>query len=187
MAPLSHLLPLLLLAGASASCPDITKFRSKTMAASFDPARLTGFWYEHAYIDIAQVGASCQTLNSTYDAASGLISMPFAVKYGPIPFTIVELYTPFPNATSTKAYVNEGEREGEKEREGEGGRERERRGRERREVYMCKCVLCRSGSAYLNRVRLRNTCNRMERVEPPCVYCAVCTACCAFPTSTMVR
>ena len=40
---------------------------------------------------------------------------------------------------------------------------------------MCKCVLCRSGSAYLNRVRLRNTCNRMERVEPPpCVYCAVC-------------
>ena len=128
MAPLSHLLPLLLLAGASASCPDITKFRSKTMAASFDPARLTGFWYEHAYIDIAQVGSSCQTLNSTYDAASGLISMPFAVKYGPIPFTIVELYTPFPNATSTKAYVTEGERERGRgrEREREGGRETDR-------------------------------------------------------------
>ena len=108
------------------------------MAASFDPARLTGFWYEHAYIDIAQVGSSCQTLNSTYDAASGLISMPFAVKYGPIPFTIVELYTPFPNATSTKAYVTGGERERERERERGTGREREREKREGEErgVYV---------------------------------------------------
>ena len=187
MAPLSHLLPLLLLAGASASCPDITKFRSKTMAASFDPARLTGFWYEHAYIDIAQVGSSCQTLNSTYDAASGLISMPFAVKYGPIPFTIVELYTPFPNATSTKAYVNEGERERERKREREGEREREEGGRGERcicvSVYYAGAALP-IGTACVCAIRATVW---SVRSQSPCVYCAVCTACCAFPTSTMVR
>jgi len=66
---------------------------------------LTGFFYEQAYTDIAQVGASCQTLNSTYDAETGGTSMDFAVKYlGGLPFTIVERYTPV-NA-SVPGYYN---------------------------------------------------------------------------------
>ncbi len=55
---------------------------------------MVGLWYESAFIDIAQIGASCQTLNTTYNETSGRLTMPFAVKYGPIPFTIVELYDP---------------------------------------------------------------------------------------------
>ena len=77
-----------------ASCPaDLTALRSDFVASSFTPDMLDGFWYEHAFIDVAQVGASCQTLNATHDAA-GAVSMDFKVRYGPIPFTIVELYTP---------------------------------------------------------------------------------------------
>ena len=84
-------------AGAGA-CPDLSAYRSQNVLSHFNPARLTGLWYESAFIDIAQVGASCQTLNASYDATSGRVTMPFAVKYGPIPFTIVELYDP-QNAT----------------------------------------------------------------------------------------
>lgn len=86
---------------ASAPCPDILPFRSQKVIDSFDPSGLTGLWYEQAFIDIAQVGASCQTLNSTLNATSGVIDMAFAVDYGPLPFTITEVYTP---ANDTKAY-----------------------------------------------------------------------------------
>ena len=41
-------------------CPaDMTVFRSDKVVNSFDPAMMDGLWYEHAFIDIAQVGASC--------------------------------------------------------------------------------------------------------------------------------
>lgn len=40
-----------------------------------------------------QVGASCQTLNGSL-ASTGVVSMDFSVRYGALPFTIVELYTP---------------------------------------------------------------------------------------------
>ena len=41
-------------------CPaDMTAFRSDKVVNSFDPAMTDGLWYEHAFIDIAQVGASC--------------------------------------------------------------------------------------------------------------------------------
>merc|ERR1712032_1043605 len=77
-------------------CPSLNPLRSDFVQQSFDPSKLDGFWYEHAFIDIAQLGASCQTLNSTYDSASGKISMDFRVKYigELIPFTINEVYTP---------------------------------------------------------------------------------------------
>ena len=74
--------------------------RSGTVASSFDPAKLNGMWYEQAYTDIAQVGASCQTLNSTFvqppnpaSSNDGNVVMAFKVNYGKIPFTITELYT----------------------------------------------------------------------------------------------
>ncbi|GMI58769.1 hypothetical protein TeGR_g7807 [Tetraparma gracilis] len=80
-------------AGA-ASCPDLEGMRSSLVNSSaFDPSLLKGLYYEQLYHDIAQVGASCQTLDVTDASADGL-SMDFKVKYGPIPFTITELYAP---------------------------------------------------------------------------------------------
>ena len=65
------------------------------------PQGLDGLWFEHAYIDIAQAGASCQTLNSTFDAASQQINMAFKVDYigKVVPFTIIENYSPKANLT----------------------------------------------------------------------------------------
>ena len=40
------------------------------------------------------MGASCPTLNSTLDNATSVVSMDLKVKYGFIPFTITEIYTP---------------------------------------------------------------------------------------------
>lgn len=87
-----------LLLSASA-CPDLSKYRSQHILNGFDAAKLTGMWYESAYIDIAQFGATCPTLNGTYTATDGKINMAFSVKYGPLPFTIQELYTPNNNGT----------------------------------------------------------------------------------------
>jgi hypothetical protein len=95
----SSILALAVVAAASAACPDLTQFRTDAIKTSFDPAMLVGFWYEQAYTDIAQAGSSCQTLNTTYVDPSaakdpGMLSMDFKVKYGPLPFTIVEQYRP---------------------------------------------------------------------------------------------
>ncbi|GMI36965.1 hypothetical protein TrRE_jg7148 [Triparma retinervis] len=75
------------------ACPDLPSMRSDFIKSTFDPTKLAGFFTEQAYSDIAQVGSSCQTLNVT-SAPSGLLSMDFSVKYGPLPFTITEVYTP---------------------------------------------------------------------------------------------
>ena len=83
-----------------ATCPaNMQDFRTKSVQTSFEPAMLDGQWYEHAYIDIAQVGASCPTFNNTHDEATGVISMALSVKYTVVPFTITEVYTPY-NATT---------------------------------------------------------------------------------------
>lgn len=84
-----------------AACPNITTFRSsRVLSSNFTDTELTGFWYVQAYKDPAQVGASCQTMNSTRArGGSGVISMDFSVRYGPIPFTIVEVYTPTTDKT----------------------------------------------------------------------------------------
>ncbi len=77
------------------ACPDLAPLRSPAVdSPKFDPSLLQGLWFESAYTDIAQVGASCQTLNGTYDATTGKLIMAFDVKYGPIPFNLPELYTP---------------------------------------------------------------------------------------------
>jgi len=55
---------------AAASCPNITAFRSLSVRKDFSSRQLTGFWYEQAFIDIAQIGATCQTLDSTLNATS---------------------------------------------------------------------------------------------------------------------
>merc|ERR1711871_282557 len=90
---------LLMIASSSAAkCPDIIPYRSKFVQSSFDPSKLLGFWFEQAYIDIAQVGASCPTLNATFKGTT--LDMAFKVDYGKMPFTIVEEYF----ATNTTGY-----------------------------------------------------------------------------------
>lgn len=92
--PLLLLVPFLS-AAAGDRCPDVQTFRSSNITdGSFDPLKVNGLWYELAYHDPAQIGSTCQTLNSSLDTATGKLVMPFSVKYGPIPFTIVEEYSP---------------------------------------------------------------------------------------------
>merc|ERR1711920_1006216 len=61
---------------------------------------MRGLWYEHGYHDIAQVGASCQTLNGTFDSSTGTLHTDFAVIYGLLPFTIEEIYEPHDGKSS---------------------------------------------------------------------------------------
>merc|ERR1711871_58450 len=75
---------------SAASCPDLPSLRSDYVKASFNASMLLGFWHEQAYIDIAQVGASCPTLNATFQGPT--LDMAFKVDYGPVPFTIIEEY-----------------------------------------------------------------------------------------------
>ena len=46
-------------------CPDILSYRSQEILDSYSPSKMSGMWYEAAYIDIAQIGSKCQTLNFT--------------------------------------------------------------------------------------------------------------------------
>lgn len=79
------------------SCPDILSERSDFVKASFDPTKLVGLWYEHNYIDIAQVGATCQTLSGNFETSSEILTLNFSVLYNGIPFKIDELYYPASN------------------------------------------------------------------------------------------
>jgi hypothetical protein len=73
----------------------MSAFRSVNVTSgTFDPTRMDGIWYEAAYQDPAQIGSRCQTLNSSFDKENGVITIPFSVDYGPIPFSIVEVYQP---------------------------------------------------------------------------------------------
>ena len=74
-------------------CPDILSYRSQEIMDNYDPNALKGFWYEAAHIDVAQIGSSCQTLDFT-QADDQKLSCDFKVRYGPLPFTIVENYDP---------------------------------------------------------------------------------------------
>jgi hypothetical protein len=84
------------LPAALSQCPALPPLRSDSIQQGFDPSKLDGRWYEHAYIDIAQVGASCQILDSTFTPDDQKVTMDFKVKYigQLLPFTIKEVYSP---------------------------------------------------------------------------------------------
>jgi len=69
-------------------------FRTEAVTSSFDMAKADGIWYLIAFQDIAQAGASCQTIANSYDARTGELSQHFAVQYGPIPFALTFKYEP---------------------------------------------------------------------------------------------
>ncbi len=99
---------------AAPACPSLAEMRTAHVAKSFDPRMMAGPWFEQAYIDIAQLGAACQTLYGHFNASTQVLSMDFRVRYGPIPFTIVEDYEPFNNkSSSTKGlYIKRAEMPG---------------------------------------------------------------------------
>merc|ERR1711907_408100 len=69
-------------------CPNASAYRTDHVLNHFDGAKTTGLWYEQAYEDPAQVGASCPYFpNNTYDPTTQIIEMSLKVKYGFIPFT----------------------------------------------------------------------------------------------------
>ena len=70
---------LLLAAAEAAKCPDLHQFRTSTVLDGFNPTRLEGKWYEVAYEDIAQVGASCQTAENTMTSTG--MEQKFKAKY----------------------------------------------------------------------------------------------------------
>jgi len=74
----------------------MASLRSEAVKSSFDPSLMGGLWYEHRYIDPAQAFASCQTLNTTIgeEGGSKTLVVDFSVRYGAVPFTIREIYTP---------------------------------------------------------------------------------------------
>ena len=82
--------------GDLAKCPDMAQFRTSRISSegAFKPELLSGLWYEQAYIDFAQIGASCPTMTGNYTNSTGVLTMDFAVRYGKLPFSILELYTP---------------------------------------------------------------------------------------------
>lgn len=96
--------------GGGGTCPDLAAMRSERVRNTFDGARVQGVWYEHAYIDVAQVGASCQTLDAHFNASTHALSMDFRVTYGPVPFTIVEDYAA--NGTVRGLFVKRAEMPG---------------------------------------------------------------------------
>jgi len=95
------------LASALASCPDLLGLRSQFVLDNFDAHKLEGLMYEQSYADVAQVGAKCQTLNTTVLPNGIDFNVDFKVDYGPIPFTIVEQYT----NNGTMAYYNKNAKE----------------------------------------------------------------------------
>ena len=82
----------------AATCPDLASLRTATVASSFDARLASGLFYENSYIDLAQIGASCQRMNKSATSATGSIIEDYSVYYGTIPFPLPLVY----NATSTR-------------------------------------------------------------------------------------
>ena len=103
-------LPLLAFGGCPSS---MLPFRtSSVLNGAFQESRLSGFYYEQSYKDLAQIGASCQTMNVTatpspdFGKNGSTMNIDFKVKYAFVPFTINELYTPVTDGDdNTGSYV----------------------------------------------------------------------------------
>ncbi|KAK7254082.1 hypothetical protein SO694_00008161 [Aureococcus anophagefferens] len=81
-----------LAAAASAACPDLAALPSAA-ARGLDPAALAGTFYEQAFYDFAQVGATCQKMTNVV-TDDGAIAQSFDVRYGPLPFALPLVYEP---------------------------------------------------------------------------------------------
>jgi hypothetical protein len=87
--------------GSSMASVDLSQYRTDKVKNELDMSKAEGFWYEVMYADIAQVGASCQTMNNTFDGASGKLEQKFKTFYvdNIVPFS--QTYTYKPDASGT--------------------------------------------------------------------------------------
>ena len=95
----------LLFAIARSECPDLKSMKFK---GDLDMSKSAGHWFEVAYRDIAQIGASCQQNNNTFEDETGSVKQSFSTKYGPIPFHQTYVYEPIDGERGL--YVNIGSR-----------------------------------------------------------------------------
>ena len=96
--PMSPRLCLAALAAAAAVCPEPASLRAPSVLdAAFNASRLEGDWYENAYFDPAQAGATCPTFSNARARGGGLRQR-FACRYGRVPFGIVYELAPTPDA-----------------------------------------------------------------------------------------
>ena len=72
-------------------CPDLKTLRSQQVVDFFDVMKLDGTWYENAYQDIGQVGASCQYMVNTEPGPLGF-KQDFKCKYSMVPFILPHTY-----------------------------------------------------------------------------------------------
>lgn len=63
------------------SCPNLENLRTDFIVNSFDVQQVSGFWYEIAYKDIAQIGETCQYYNKTVISNGVDISEHFGFTY----------------------------------------------------------------------------------------------------------
>lgn len=80
---------------AAALCPDLASLRSPAVQTSWNPAHVTGVWFENRYTDLAQIGASCQQMNKKVAADGISISEDYRVLYGGVggvPFDLPLIY-----------------------------------------------------------------------------------------------
>jgi hypothetical protein len=88
----------------AAACAPIDRFRSAYVVSKFDGAGVEGLWYENAFEDLAQIGASCQTFNKTLLPDGKSVLEDFDVFYGELPFKLPLVFNasvPGPNGTWT--------------------------------------------------------------------------------------
>ena len=93
----------LLFAIARSECPDLKSMKFK---GDLDMSKSAGHWYEVAYRDIAQIGASCQQNNNTYEEETGSVKQSFSTKYGPIPFHQTYVYEPVDGESGLYVHID---------------------------------------------------------------------------------
>ena len=96
----SLLFAFIFVSSAQSSCPDLPSLRSSFVLNSFNVSKISGLWYEIAFQDLAQVGATCQVLindvPSNATRRSDGFAQQFKVLYPPslVPFILNSVYTP---------------------------------------------------------------------------------------------
>lgn len=82
------------------NCPLLANMRTAHVRNnSFDLTSVNGFWYENAFVDVAQVGARCQKINNTVDSSQ--ITQNLHVLYDKLPFQQTYIYAPEKDSNGT--------------------------------------------------------------------------------------
>ena len=74
----------------ASKCPDLLNYRTENVVKNFDQNLLAGKWYENAFNDIAQAGASCQVMENKVNDVG--FEQKFSTKYGFVPFSQTYIY-----------------------------------------------------------------------------------------------